>query len=37
LKYPGTITVRVLPPIPTGLDRQSFLTRLSEDMAPDHP
>ncbi|WP_353341021.1 lysophospholipid acyltransferase family protein [Pelagimonas sp. KU-00592-HH] len=37
LKYPGTITVRVLPPIPPGLDRQSFLTRLSEDMAPDHP
>ncbi|MCW9043954.1 MAG: 1-acyl-sn-glycerol-3-phosphate acyltransferase [Pseudopelagicola sp.] len=28
LKYPGTITVRILPPIATGLDRRDFLKTL---------
>lgn len=39
LKHPGTITVRLLPPIEPGLDRQSFLARLTGDLntalAPD--
>ena len=29
LKYPGTITVRILPPIPAGLERREFLDLLT--------
>ncbi|WP_243611668.1 lysophospholipid acyltransferase family protein [Shimia aestuarii] len=29
LKYPGTITVRILPPIPAGLERRAFLQQLA--------
>jgi 1-acyl-sn-glycerol-3-phosphate acyltransferase len=28
MKYPGCITVRILPPIPPGLDRKEFISRL---------
>ena len=30
MKYPGVINVHVLEPIPTGLDRKSFMARLEE-------
>jgi 1-acyl-sn-glycerol-3-phosphate acyltransferase len=30
LKYPGTITLQVLPPIPPGLDRRAFMQLLEE-------
>ncbi|MBR9841751.1 MAG: 1-acyl-sn-glycerol-3-phosphate acyltransferase [Rhodobacteraceae bacterium] len=33
LKYPGTITVRILPPIAPGLDRRAFLGALSEALS----
>lgn len=32
LKYPGTITVRILPAIPEGLDRGIFLERLGREL-----
>lgn len=32
LKFPGTITVKVLPAIPNGLDRRDFLVRLQDDL-----
>ncbi|MDA0996872.1 MAG: lysophospholipid acyltransferase family protein [Proteobacteria bacterium] len=32
LKYPGTITIEFLPPIPTGLDRQSFMHRIETEI-----
>ncbi len=31
LRFPGTIKARFLPPIPPGLDRETFLKRLVED------
>lgn len=33
LKYPGTIKVEILPPIPAGLDRRSFLEELGKALA----
>lgn len=32
LKYPGTITVRILPPIASGLGRREFLEQLKADL-----
>lgn len=31
-KYPGTIILEFLPPIPPGLERHAFMTRLEEEM-----
>lgn len=31
-RRPGTITLRILPPIPPGLDRRAFMTRLEDDI-----
>lgn len=33
LKFPGTITVKILPPIQAGLDRRLFLTQLGDDLS----
>jgi 1-acyl-sn-glycerol-3-phosphate acyltransferase len=32
LRYPGTITVEILDPIPPGLDKEAFLRRLEQDI-----
>ena len=32
LKHPGTVTVRILPPIPPGLPRKAFMERLRADI-----
>ena len=32
LRYPGTIVLEVLDPIPPGLDRQAFAARVQEDI-----
>ena len=33
LKFPGTISVRILPAISAGMDRRGFLTRLTKDLS----
>ncbi len=32
LRYPGKITLQILPPIPPGLDREAFMSRLQHDI-----
>jgi 1-acyl-sn-glycerol-3-phosphate acyltransferase len=32
VRHPGTITLHVLPPIPPGLDRESFMARLQDEI-----
>lgn len=32
LRHPGRITLQVLPPIPPGLDRETFMARLQDDI-----
>lgn len=34
LRYPGTITIRFLPPVPPGLDSSGFMDRLRERIEP---
>ena len=31
-RYPGTVRVEILDPIPPGLDRETFMARLQEDI-----
>ncbi|WP_425052221.1 lysophospholipid acyltransferase family protein [Psychromarinibacter sp. S121] len=35
LKRPGTVDVRICPPIPPGLKTRDFMARLNEDLGPD--
>jgi len=37
LKYPGHITVRILPPIPAGMDRRALMTELDHILLPQAP